>query len=212
MGVVRRGPDKGAAVTAPDRSFDDLMTRLRAGEDAAAAEVFRRFTHRLIGLARSRLDHLIRGKVDPEDILQSVYRTFFSRHARNAFDLASWDSLWGMLTVITVRKCDYRRKYFRAARRDVGREAAPDAGATDAHVLARDPTPSEAARLTETVELLMRELSGREREMLALSLQGCAIPEVSARVGRTERTVQRVLKRVRERLEEMRSDVTTPSR
>ena len=90
-------------MTAPDRSFDDLMTRLRAGDDDAAAEVFRRFTHRLIGLARSRLDHLIRGKLDPEDILQSVYRTFFRRHARDGFDLGSWDSLWGMLTVITVR-------------------------------------------------------------------------------------------------------------
>ena len=200
----------GSAVTAPDRSFDDLMTRLRAGDDAAAAEVFRRFTHRLIGLARSRLDHLIRGKVDPEDILQSVYRTFFSRHARHAFELGSWDSLWGMLTVITVRKCDYRRKFFRAARRDVGREVAPppaNGAAADAwQALARDPTPSEAARLTETVELLMRELNGRERDMLALSLQGCAVPEISAAVGRTERTVQRVLKRVRERLEQLRAD------
>src|SRR5205814_9549174 len=147
---------------APDPSFDRLMTRLRAGDDDAAAEVFRRFTHRLIGLARSRLDHLIRSKVDPEDILQSVYRTFFSRQARDGFRLDSWDSLWGMLTVITVRKCDYRRKFFRAARRDVGRESAtpppPGLFGPDAQALARDPTPSEAARLAETVELLMREL------------------------------------------------------
>ncbi len=200
-------------MTAPDRSFDDLMTRLRAGDDDAAAEVFRRFTHRLIGLARSRLDHLLRGKLDPEDILQSVYRTFFRRHARDAYDLGSWDSLWGMLTVITVRKCDYRRKFFRAARRDIGREVAPSPAAAPPgglEALARDPTPSEAARLAETVELLMKELSGREREMLALGLEGRDVPEISARVGRSERTVQRVLKRVRERLEQMRSEPAAP--
>lgn len=194
-------------MAAADHSFDDLMTRLRGGDDAAAAEVFRRFTHRLIGLARARLDHLIRGKVDPEDILQSVYRTFFSRYARGSFDLESWDGLWVMLTVITVRKCDYRRKFFRAARRDVGREVAPsvaDPTAPEMEALARDPTPSEAARLAETVELLMRELTDREREMLALSLEGLGVAEVGARVGRTERTVQRVLKRVRQRLEGMR--------
>jgi RNA polymerase sigma-70 factor (ECF subfamily) len=205
---ARGGPGKGASVTAPDPSFDDLMTRLRAGDDDAAAEVFRRFTHRLIGLARSRMDHLLRSKVDPEDILQSVYRTFFSRHARDGFRLDSWDSLWGMLTVITLRKCDYRRKFFRAARRDVGREFAPSprgALGRDAQALARDPTPSEAARLAETVELLMRELNDREREILALALQGYAAPEISARVGRTERTVQRLLKRVRERLEQLQS-------
>jgi RNA polymerase sigma-70 factor, ECF subfamily len=197
-------------VSAPDLSFENLMTRLRAGDEAAAAEVFRRFTHRLIGLARARLDHLIRRKVDPEDILQSVYRTFFSRHAEGGFILDSWDSLWGMLTVITVRKCDYRRKYFRAARRDVGREitvrADADSTAPEAEALARDPTPSEAARLAETVELLMRELTGRERDMLGLSLQGYDVAEISGRVARTERTVQRVLKRVRERLEELRRE------
>jgi RNA polymerase sigma-70 factor, ECF subfamily len=201
-------------VSAPDLSFENLMTRLRAGDEAAAAEVFRRFTHRLIGLARARLDHLIRHKVDPEDILQSVYRTFFSRHAKGGFILDSWDSLWGMLTVITVRKCDYRRKYFRAARRDVGREitvrAESDSTAPEAEALARDPTPSEAARLAETVELLMRELTGRERDMLGLSLQGYDVAEISGRVARTERTVQRVLKRVRERLEQLRHDPPVP--
>lgn len=189
-----------------DGSFDRLMTRLRAGDDAAATEVFNRFARRLIGLARSRLDHLIRQKVDPEDILQSVYKSFFSRHAHGDFQLDGWDSLWGLLTVITVRKCDYRRKYFQAACRDVGREATPD-GAEDAFVaVARDPTPSEAARLAETVEQVMRELVDREKDILALSLQGYDNIEISARVGRTERTVQRVLKRVRQRLEQMRAE------
>jgi RNA polymerase sigma-70 factor, ECF subfamily len=193
---------------APDASFDDLMVRLRAGDDDAAAEVFRRFTRRLIGLARRRLDRLIRQKVDPEDILQSVYRSFFSRHAQGDFELDSWDSLWGMLTLITVRKCDYRRKFFRAARRDVEREVVPQAPDDPAlQAIARDPTPSEATRLAETVELLMRELQDREQDMLALSLQGYDTAAISAQVGRTERTVQRVLKRVRERLEQMHADL-----
>jgi RNA polymerase sigma-70 factor (ECF subfamily) len=207
-GEPLNGIAREEAPMAADASFDDLMARLRAGDDEAAAEVFRRFARRLIGLARSRLDHLIRQKVDPEDILQSVYKSFFVRHAQGNFDLDGWDSLWGMLTVITVRKCDYRRKYFRAARRDVEREAVANhpAGAPfDA--VARDPTPSEAARLAETVEQLMRELTGREQDILALSLQGCDVPAISEQVGRTERTVQRVLKRVRERLEQMHAEV-----
>jgi RNA polymerase sigma-70 factor (ECF subfamily) len=200
----------GAALMDSDHSFEQLMARLRTGDNAAAAEVFNRFTNRLIGLARSRLDHLLRQKVDPEDILQSVYRSFFRRHAQGRFDLASWDNLWGMLTIITVRKCNDRRKYFRAACRDVQREvvSAAAAGAEDDEfeALARDPTPSEAARLAETVELLMRELTDREQHMLALSLQGYDVAEISNRVARTERTVQRVLKRVRERLEQMHAE------
>lgn len=191
----------------PDPVFEDLMTRLRAGDEAAAAEVFNRFARRLIGLARSRLDHLVRQKVDPEDILQSVYRSFFSRHAQGHFDLAGWDNLWDLLTLITIRKCDYRRKYFHAARRDVGREVVPRPAEVPFEAVARDPTPSEAARLAETVEQIMRELPPREQDMLALTLQGYDSAEVSDRVGRTERTVQRVLKRVRQRLEEMHAEL-----
>ena len=185
-----------------DPSFEAVIARLRAGDDAAAAEVFHRYARRLIGLARSRLDGLIRHKVDPEDILQSVYRSFFVHHAQGDFDLESWDGLWGLLTLITVRKCGHQRKYHRAARRDVGRESGWPEG-VDA--FARDPTPSEAARLAETVEELLRELPPREQDIVSLSLQGHDTAEVSARVGRTERTVQRVLKRVRERLQEMRA-------
>lgn len=186
----------------PETPFEDVMARLRAGDDAAASEVFHRFARRLIGLARSRLDHVVRQKVDPEDILQSVYRSFFSRHADGEFQFDSWESLWGLLTLITVRKCSGSRKFFRAARRNIEREVEPQNG-DDVPVFARDPTPSEAVHLTETVEQLLRELPRRENDILALSLQGFDAVEISERVGRTERTVQRVLKRVREQLESM---------
>src|SRR5262249_56640023 len=124
-----------------------LGAGLGPGDTAAAAGVFNRFTSRLMGLARSRLDHLTRQKIAPEDILQSVYRSFFRRHSQGRFDVASWDNLWGMLTVITLRKCNYRRKYYRAACRDVEREVVPtpatDPLAPEFEALARDPTPSE---------------------------------------------------------------------
>jgi RNA polymerase sigma-70 factor (ECF subfamily) len=192
---------------AQDKSFVDLMARLRAGDDVAATEVFNRFAHRLIALARSRLDQLLQGKVDPEDVLQSVYKSFFIRQAQGRCDLDSWDSLWGMLTIMTLRKCGHRRDYFQAACRDAHREVRlpPAAGTSGVEweLLAHDPTPSEATRLAETVEQVMRDLTGRERDIFTLSLQGYSTTEISARVGRTERTVERVLKRVKKCLEEM---------
>src|SRR5262249_49046672 len=194
------------ALMSADPSFADLMSRLRNGDDAAATEVFRHFAQRLIQLARSRLDRLVRQKIDPEDVLQSVYRSFFRRHAQGHYVLESWDSLWGMLTVITVRKCGLRAKHFRAACRDVQRgvplPAGPDAGGLEFEALAREPTPLEAAQLADVVEQLMRELEGRERDVLALSLQGSPTAEISTEVARSERTVQRVLKRIKRRLEE----------
>src|SRR5205807_1540165 len=115
-----------------------------------------------------------------------------------------------MLVVITQRKCGRRMDYFHAACRDVGREATAEVASGDsgADVGARadEPTPSEAAMLSETLERLMRSLQGRHREILALNLQGYSPAEVSARLGCTERTVYRVLERVKEWLETTRQE------
>src|SRR5262249_28310606 len=134
--------------------FAALIGRLRAGDEEAAAEVFNRFAHRLIGLARAQLEQGIRRKEDPEDIVQSVYRSFFRRQQAGQLQLDSWESLWVVLTVITLRKCGNRIEYFHAARRDVQREAEVlpgEAWKALEGVAARDPTPSEAAVLAETV-------------------------------------------------------------
>jgi RNA polymerase sigma-70 factor (ECF subfamily) len=192
-----------------DPSFDDLMARLKEGQNDAAAQVFGRFAGRLIALARSQLSPQIRQKVDPEDVLQSVFRSFFSRHAEGQFgEFDSWDNLWAMLVVLTVRKCGRRIDYFHAACRDVQREVATPLPVThsgeDWGFSAPEPTPSEAAMLTETVEQLMNNLEGRHRQILALSLQGYLPAEISGQVGCTERTVYRVLEGVKEWLETVR--------
>jgi RNA polymerase sigma-70 factor (ECF subfamily) len=191
-----------------NRSFDDLMARLRTGDDDAATQVFNRFAHRLVALAQTRLDRRVRQKVDPEDVLQSVFRSFFVRYADEQLDLHNWDSLWGLLVVITLRKCGRRVAYFRAARRDIQREIpsapAADRSSAEWEFSGDEPTPDEAAMLTETIERLLDRLEGRQRQILVLSLQGLSVPEISAQLKCTERTVYRVLERVKEWLEEMR--------
>jgi RNA polymerase sigma-70 factor (ECF subfamily) len=181
----------------PDPAFTELMQRLRGGA-AAAAEVFDRFTRRLIGLARSQLDSRLLPRADPEDIVQSVYRSFFTRHDAGRFNLADWDSLWANLAVITVRKCANRAKYLQRDCRDVSREASLEALAQrgDWEALSREPTPEEALLLTETIDRLMRGLDEGERDMLGLALQGYTPQEISPRVGCSKRTAQRLLKRV----------------
>lgn len=189
-----------------DRTFDELMARVRAGERDAACQVFHQFTHRLVALARRQMDARIRQKIDPEDVLQSVWKSFFGRHADGQFDLQGWDGLWALLAQITVRKCGRWNVHFRAQRRNVGREGSearspgPEA---DWQALASDPTPEEAAKLVEMVEELMAPLAEEDRPILMLRLQGHTVEEISTLLGRTEYMVNRVLKRVRRRLEEL---------
>jgi RNA polymerase sigma-70 factor, ECF subfamily len=191
-------------------SFIQLAERLRERDQGAATEVFRRFGDRLIALARTELDARIRRKLDPEDIVQSVYRSFFSRYHAGQFDLATWDSLWSLLTVITVRKCLNRAEYYLAGRRNVAGEVDGVSGGDPATGLSaaidREPTPFEAAVLTETVEQMMRGLEPDGRTIVELILQGYTEPEISARVGRSERTVRRVREHIKKRLLRMRAD------
>src|SRR5207249_3199571 len=109
-------------------SFAAFLDRLHQGDDAAARELFGRFTHQLIALALRHIDAGLRHKVDPEDVVQSAYKSFFFRYGAENLNIVNWNSLWGLLTLITVRKCAERVAYHRAECRDVAREASTPRG------------------------------------------------------------------------------------
>jgi RNA polymerase sigma-70 factor (ECF subfamily) len=196
-------------------SFAMLMGRLRSGEDEATREVFVRFARRLIGLARRHLDARLAVKVDPEDVVQSAYKSFFIRHQKGDLEVGNWDGLWGVLTLITLRKCADRAAYYRAEKRDVTRETVgrtddgSGMGAAEALALDREPLPDEAAVLAETVEGLFRTMDDPdERAILELSLQGHTAAEISEKLGRAERSVRRLRERIRKRLERMQDETS----
>jgi RNA polymerase sigma-70 factor (ECF subfamily) len=197
-------------VTAAKDSFAEWLARLRARDDTAARELFERFAYQLIALARGRLAGALRHKVDPEDIVQSAYKSFFRCHGEGKVEVESWNSLWGLLTLITLRKCADRAAYHRAECRDLAREtaAAPGAEAETPWPEApgREPTPFEAAALGETVERLLAALDEDERPILELSLQGYTTQEISERLGRAERTVRRLREQIRTRLQRMQTE------
>ena len=109
-----------------------------------------------------------------------------------------------------MRKCYRRSDYLRAERRDAAPRGVVPGGSRDVDLdgsgtswweaIDREPTPVEAAMLTETVEQLLVDLGGPEREIVELSLQGHTTPEIAARLGRSRRTVRRVRERVRDYL------------
>jgi RNA polymerase sigma-70 factor (ECF subfamily) len=72
-------------------SFAEWLTRLRAGDDRAARDVFDRFAHRLISLARRQFHASLKYKVDPEDVVQSAYKSFFRGFDEGKFTVGNWD-------------------------------------------------------------------------------------------------------------------------
>jgi RNA polymerase sigma-70 factor (ECF subfamily) len=187
-------------VAASNDSFAEWLTRLRARDNDAGREVFERFTRQLVALARRQFSPALRHKVDPEDVVQSAYKSFFHRYGAGNLEVGNWNGLWGLLTVITVRKCSERVAYHRTESRDIEREVSAPPGAGP-EALGREPTPLEAAVLSETVDQLLTDLARDERSILELSLQGYTTQEISTQLGKPERTVRRLRERVRKRLE-----------
>lgn len=177
----------------------EVILRMRSGDDAAASEVFYRFVNRLLTLAQGRLHPLLCSRLDPEDVVQSVFRTFFRRCTDGQFLLANWDNVWRVLASITVRKC--ARKNSRLGRKIVSTDTPNDSALRAA--CAREPTPEESAAFLDTLEELMRDLPQRERAIFTLRLQGYGTQDISNELGCTVRKVQRVLQQIRVRLERM---------
>jgi RNA polymerase sigma factor (sigma-70 family) len=180
------------------------------GSNADRAE-FDRFTRRLIGLARNHLNARLQHKIDPEDVVQSAYKSFIDRYGgEDAMPLdQGTDNLWSLLTLITLRKCADRIRYHKAGRRDIAREAAPpptpDGVEPWREAAGREPTPEHAATLAETVEQILKDLSPAERPIVEMSLQGYNTQEISERLGRAERSVRRLRERLRLHVERLQA-------
>lgn len=181
----------------------NLLERLRKGDQQAGSELFQRYADRLVTLARGRLSAKLAQRVDAEDVVQSAYRSFFAGARNGRYDLQQASDLWRLLVTITLHKLQHQFKRNTAEKRSVDRErrpANPQLGGIPYDLLAQEPSPVEAVALTEEVERLMREREPLHRRMLEMALQGYDTEEIAADTQRSERTVRRVLERVKQQL------------
>jgi DNA-directed RNA polymerase specialized sigma24 family protein len=171
--------------------------RTCSGDEAAAVELVARYSTGLLSLARSQMPRRYWPRFCPEDVVQSVYRTFFSRCRDKRLDVPCGADLWGLLAVITLRKCHNRREHARAARRDVRREA----GSGD-RLVSREADPADLARLADLIDAILATFPESVRPILEATLRGETAEAISLAASCPVRTVRRVRQRFRERLDE----------
>ena len=70
-----------------DHPADDraLVAAFKAGSESAARELFDKYCERLMKLARRRIGQRMTSRIDPEDVLQSAFRSFFGRVKNDEF-------------------------------------------------------------------------------------------------------------------------------
>jgi RNA polymerase sigma-70 factor (ECF subfamily) len=181
-----------------------LLARWREGDQQAATELFARYSERLIALARSRLSAKLAQRVDPEDVVQSVCRIFFTEARDGRYDLQRGGDLWHLLAAITLHKLQslvhYHTAQKRAPQRECGFATEDSLVRIQPTAFAANPTPLEAATFVDEVESILRRLDSRHRPIVVLRLSGKSIEEIAAELKYSERTVRRVLDHLKHEL------------
>jgi RNA polymerase sigma-70 factor (ECF subfamily) len=180
-----------------DEAVDQrLMERLHRGDHDAATHIYVRYADRLLGVARRHTPTDLQTRVDPEDVVQSVFRTFFRRAAGGAYAVPEGEELWKLFLVIALNKIRRLGKFHRARKRDVRQTQliAPH-GDDDAQ------EGGDSLRILElTIDELLNQCPEHARQMVRLRVDGFEVSEIASRSGRSKRSVERVLQQFRELL------------
>ncbi len=173
-----------------------LLNQFRIGSDAAAEALFVRYAERLETLAGRQLAKDLRARVDPDDVVQSVFRTFFRRVSRGDYVVPEGEELWGLLLVIGLNKIRAHAAHHRAVKRNVGNTVSSDAALGQLAV----SDESGAVMLRIIIGELVDAMPASHAQIVNLRIEGYEISEIADQTERSKRTVERVLQQFRDRL------------
>ena len=182
---------------ASDRS---LLQRLKQGSQDAATQLYLRYVHRLRALAQAQCSEALARQVESEDVVQSVFGSFFRGAAQGCYDVPVGEELWRLFLVIALNKIRARGNYHLAAKRDARRTVHSEG-------LEELAAEADLGFLRLTVEEALEKLSPQHREMVTLRIEGHEVAEIARLTSRSHRTVERLLQQARQRLTELMEGV-----
>ena len=185
----------------PTSSEEQVLIDLwRQGDQNAARQIVERYCDRMLMLARRRISERLASRVDPDDILQSVFRTFFRRLKDGQFVFEEQDDLCKLLTRITLHKTLRQVAFHKAAKRDPNLEM----GQGDQQreqllaVLDREPTAEATVAFLDQLEHFLRKLDDQTKRIIEMRLEGYTNDEIAKELGIYDRKIRRAVERVRD--------------
>lgn len=193
MSESERDTDESAENAPEDGA---LLARLRRGEVDAASELYRKYAERLTRVAQRQTATNLASRFDPEDVVQSVFRTFFRRFSAGAYNLPDTEELWKLLLVISLNKLRKLGTYHRAIKRDARRTE----GGEKVCGLSNGGSDEAVLDLHMTIDELLEQLDPVAARIVRFRMEGREVAEIATMTERSKRTVERVLQAFRHRL------------
>jgi RNA polymerase sigma factor (sigma-70 family) len=130
-----------------------------------------------------------------------VFRSFFRRNEEGQFAFEDSFDIWHLLAAITYRKVMNSIKHHYRDKRNPSREVHDPGGesmAAHTPVADRAPGPEDLNIVVDYLNWLLAQLPEDYQQILQLRMEGYSLAEIAQRVEISERTVKRVLARVRD--------------
>jgi RNA polymerase sigma-70 factor (ECF subfamily) len=189
------------AALSDDSNLSDrsLLRRLRSGEQDAATELYLKYASRLISLAKSQSSNTLASRVEAEDVVQSVFRTFFRRVVDGCYEVPQGEELWQLFLVLALNKIRNLAHFHAAQKRNVSRTVSADVLGDLATV--NDDSDFASLRLLEmTIDEVISEMTESSQTMIRLRIEGHTVQAIAAQTSRSKRSVERVLQGFREKM------------
>ena len=191
-----------------DGSVSQWIAELKAGDEAAAERLWKRYFAQLMALCHKRLGDHPRRAADEEDVALSAFASFLQGAQQGRFPrLQDRDGLWRLLVVIAARKVvDQRQRDSRQKRgggKVAGESAWMDPGSAPGgigieQVIGPEPTPEFAASVLEQYQRLLDRLADPTlRSIATAKMEGYTNGEIADQIGCVRRTVERKLRVIR---------------
>jgi RNA polymerase sigma-70 factor (ECF subfamily) len=195
MSIPRQTDDDGG--DAKSGSDHVLLKRFREGEQDAATALYLRYSQRLQALARAKTSPTLATRFDPEDIVQSVFRTFFRRVSGGLYDVPAGDELWQLLLVIALNKIRDLAVFHRAQKRDVTKTESE----SDMTIAAAGQPQTDSMEVLKVVlDDFLAQLPASHAAVARMRMEGYQVDEIATKTKRSKRTVERVLNDLRKHL------------
>lgn len=176
-----------------------LIERWQSGSQTAAQQLFDNYVERLLLLARWHISDRLRTRIDPDDVVQSVFRTFFIRIKNDSFTFDEADDLFKLLARITLHKTLRQVAFHRAARRSPEREHAVSKNGEDdslMQLMDTEPDPETIVEFADHLKTFLSKFSTQEQQIIEMRLQGHTSEEIAEKLGTYDRKIRRVLERI----------------
>lgn len=173
-----------------DRS---LLCRLKLGSEDAATQLYLRYANRLQSLAQAHSSPQLARQIDAEEIVQSVFGSFFRGVRAGHYDIPEGEELWRLFLVMALNKIRSKGAFYSAAKRD----SRLTAGSRELEGQIDD---AALGCLQVTIDETLERLSEAQRQMVLLRVEGYTVDEITQRTGRSRRTVERLLQEARKNL------------